>query len=80
VAQRIGTAVSDPQKDRAHPRPRACRAAQPDLRFNVSRRRNSKTVDSTINCTDSPFAPPISLNWSPDIASLGWHNEQRYLG
>ena len=54
----------------------------PDLRFNVSRKIKEEFENGRqyYQLHGQPIAPPISFNWSPDTASLAWHNEQRYLG
>ena len=54
----------------------------PDLRFNVSRRIKEEFENGRqyYQLHGQPIAPPISPNWTPDTASLGWHNEKRYLG
>jgi putative restriction endonuclease len=54
----------------------------PDLRFNVSRKIKEEFENGRdyYQLHGQPIAPPISPNWSPDAASLAWHNERRYLG
>jgi putative restriction endonuclease len=54
----------------------------PDLKFNVSRRikEEFKNGRDYYQLHGRPVAPPISLNWRPDIISLTWHNEERFLG
>ena len=54
----------------------------PDLRFNVSRKIKEEFENGRdyYQLHGQPIAPAISPNWSPDTASLAWHNEQRYLG
>jgi putative restriction endonuclease len=54
----------------------------PDLRFEVSRRikQEFKNGRAYYQLHGQAVALPTSSTFSPDTASLAWHNEHRYLG